>query len=50
MTIGIVLLVCSVILMIIWIYSENQDKVKKVIDKLLDENYEEENKDNKNKK
>jgi|GEM_PF-3473077 len=49
MTIGIVLLVCSVILMIFWVYSENQDKIKRVIDKLLDEDYEDE-KDNKNKK
>lgn len=49
MTIGIVLLVCSIVLMIFWIYSENQDKIKKFIDRLLDEDYEDE-KDNKNKK
>lgn len=49
MTIGIVLLVCSIILMLFWIYSENQDRIKKFIDKLLDEDYEDD-KDNKNKK
>lgn len=49
MTIGIVLLVCSIILMVFWIYSENQDRIKKFIDKLLDEDYEDD-KDNKNKK
>lgn len=49
MTIGIVLLVCSIILMIFWIYSENQDRIKKFIDKLLDEDYDDDE-DNKNKK
>lgn len=51
MTIGIVLLVCSIILMLFWIYSENQDRIKKFIDRLLDEDYEDDkDKDNKNKK
>lgn len=46
MTTGIILLICSFLLMIFWIVSENQEKLKKFIDKLLDEDYkEDENKD-----